>query len=145
QLHHETKTTIRDLLARPLSADDAILIALLNNRGLQAALAEIGIAEADLVQAGRMRNPGLSFGRMHGGGDTEIERGVVFDLAGLLTMPMRIRLEEGRFNQAQLQAAERAVALASDTRRAYFNAVAAQQSAQFMARANEAAEAGTEL
>lgn len=142
---HESEATIRELLARPLSADDAVRIALLNNRGLQAALAEIGVAEADLVQAGRLRNPSLSFGRMRGGGDTEIERGIMFDLAGLLTMPIRTRIEEGRFNQAQLQAAERAVALASDTRRAYFNAVAAQQGAQFMARAAEAAEAGAEL
>ena len=51
---------VRQLLARPLTADDAVQIALLNNRGLQAAYAELGIAEADVVQAGRLRQPAVS-------------------------------------------------------------------------------------
>ena len=45
------------LLDRPLSADDAVRIALLNNGSLQAAFAELGIAEADVVQSGRLPNP----------------------------------------------------------------------------------------
>ena len=51
------KGTLTKLLAAPLSVDDAVQIALLNNRGLQAIYAELAIAEADLVQAGRIRNP----------------------------------------------------------------------------------------
>lgn len=136
---------VRDLLRKPLSADDAVRIALLNNRGLQASLAELGIAEADLVQAGRLRNPGISFARLSGGGETEIDRGVLFDLAGLLTMPMRSKIEGKRFEQAQLQAVIDAVNLVSEVRRTYFNAVAAQQSAALMTRAKDAAEAGAEL
>lgn len=141
----ENRQVIRDLLSRPLSADDAVRIALLNNRGLQASLAELGVAEADLVQAGRLRNPGLSFGRLSGSGDTEIDRGIFFDLAGLLTMPMRSRIESGRFEQAKLQAAADAVSLASDVRRSYFEAVAAEQRAELMARTKDVAEAGAEL
>lgn len=141
----QNRQAIRDLLSRPLSADDAVRIALLNNRGLQASLAELGVAEANLVQAGRLRNPGLSFGRLSGEGDTEIDRGIFFDLAGLLTMPMRSRIESGRFEQAKLQAAADAVALAADVRRSYFDAVAAEQRAQLMARTKDAAEAGAEL
>src|SRR5690606_18598558 len=39
--------TVRAMLAKPLDADSAVRIALLNNRGLQASLAELGVAEAD--------------------------------------------------------------------------------------------------
>ena len=134
-----------ELLRQPLSADAAVRVALINNRGLKAALADLGASEADLVQAGRLRNPGLSFGRLHGGGENEIDRSVTFDLAGLLTLPLRSGIERGRFEQAKLQAASQAVQLAADTRRAYFNAVAARQSAEFMERAAAAAEAGAEL
>lgn len=137
--------TVRDLLAQPLTADSAVQIALINNPGLQAKLAQLGIAEADLVQAGRVRNPGFSFSRLSGGGTVEIDRSVMFDLVGLLTIPMRSKIESGRFEQAKLQAASDAVTLAGETRRAYFNAVAAQQSQLFMAQAKEAAEAGAEL
>lgn len=141
-----TDQLVRALLAEPLNADNAVRIALLNNRGLQASLTELGIAEADLVQAGRLRNPGVSFGRMHNSsGAVEIERSIMFDLAGLLTMPIRTRIEQGRFDQAQLQAASTAIALATETRRAYFSAIAARQNADFMARAQLAAEAGAEL
>jgi hypothetical protein len=45
------------LLAQPLSVDDAVQIALLNNRGLQASFEQLGVSEADLVQSGRLPNP----------------------------------------------------------------------------------------
>lgn len=140
-----SRQAIRDMLAQPLDPDSAVRIALLNNRGLQASLAELGVAEADLVQAGRLRNPGFSFGRLSGGGDAEIDRSVFFDLAGLLTMPMRSRIESGRFEQAKLQAAADVVALATDVRRAWFDAVASEQRARLAERTKEAAEAGAEL
>lgn len=133
------------LLGQTLSADSAVQIALLNNEGLKAALAELGVSEAELVQAGRMRNPGLSFGRISGAGDTEVERGIVFDIAGLLTLPARSGIAQGRFEQAKLQAALLAVNLAFDTRRVWFNAVAAGQTAGFMQQVRGAAQASSEL
>jgi outer membrane protein TolC len=54
---------VDELLGKPLSMDDAVQVALLNNRGLQAAFQELGITEAEVVQAGRLPNPGFSFGR----------------------------------------------------------------------------------
>src|SRR5688572_28810455 len=60
----EVRDTVRrSVSAAALTADIAVQIALMNNPGLQATYAELGIAEADLVQAGRMRNPGFSYGR----------------------------------------------------------------------------------
>ena len=140
-----TEAAVTDLLTQPLTPDSAVRIAFLNNKGLQASLAELGVAEADLVQAGRMRNPGFSFSRLSGGGDVEIERSVMFDIVGLLTLPMKTKIERGRFEQAKLQAASDAVRLAADTRRAYFNAVAAQQTVTFMQQVKISAEAGAEL
>ncbi len=136
---------VTQLLAKPLSADSAVQIAWLNNPGLQANFADLGIAEADLVQAGRLRNPGFGFGRMHAGGNVEIERSIMFDLAGLLTMPMRRDIEKARFEQAKVQAAITAVDLAHRVRRAYFNAVAAYQMVEFMEQVRSSAEAGAEL
>lgn len=141
----DTGKRMHQLLARPLTPDTAVQAALLNNRGFQAALAELGIAEADLVAAGRMRNPGFSFSRMRGGSEVEIERSVMFDLVGLLTIPLRSEIEGRRFEQARLQAASEAVRLASATRKAYFSAVAAQQTAAYMEQVREAAEAGAGL
>ncbi len=138
------QSAISQLISQTLTADSAVQIALMNNRDLQASLAELGVAEADMVQAGRLRNPGLSFSRIHGG-DVEIGRSIMFDLVGLLTIPLRTGIEQRRFELAKLQAASQAVQLAGDTRRAYFNAIAAQQTAQYMQQVAEAAEAGADL
>jgi outer membrane protein TolC len=134
-----------ELLRQPLSADGAVELAYLNNRGLQASFSELGIAEAELVRAGRLRNPLFSFGRLSGNGVVEIDRAVMFDVLGLLTMPVAKQVEQRRFEQAQFQAAFDAVGVASDVRRAYFNAVAAQELVKYFQQVKEAAEASNEL
>lgn len=136
---------VAELLAEPLSPDSAVAIALLNHRGLQARYAALGIAEADLVRAGRLANPGLGFGRSHGGGAVEIDRAVMFDLLGLLTLPLARALQAQQFAQAQLQAAADTVALATEVRLAFFDAVAAQQLAGYFVQVDEAAQASAEL
>lgn len=139
------RAAVDALLSRSLSADGAVRIALMNNPGLQAVLAELGISEAELVQAGRLPNPGLHFGRMRDGGDVEIERSVVFNLLGLLTMPARVAIERQRFEQVQRQVALEAVRIAGRTRQAYYRAVAAGESLRYMEQIRDAADAGAEL
>ncbi len=136
---------VHELLAAPLTSDSAVQIALMNNAGLKAAFADLGVSEADLVQAGRLRNPGISFTHVSGGGDTEVDRSVTLDLAGILLIPLRHGIEKNRFEQAKLETALKAAQLAADTRRAFFNAVAAQQTAQFMEQVAASAEASAEL
>ena len=141
----DTRSEVAALLSKPLDPDAAVRIALLNNQGLQATLAELAIAEADFVQAGRLPNPGLSFGRVRGGGETEIDRGLSFDLAALVTLPARTRIERRRFEQAKLQAAMQAVKLAADTRKAYYTAVATAQASAVADKVRGSAEAAAEL
>ena len=136
---------VAELLQAALTADAAVEVALLNNRGLQAKFGDLGIAESELVRAGRLKNPSLSFGRMSGGGGIEIERTVLFDILGLLTMPMAKEVGQQRFEQAQYQAAYDAVSLAADVRRAYFDAVAAQELAKFYEQVKETADVSNEL
>ena len=136
---------VAELLQAALTADAAVEVALLNNRGLQAKFGDLGIAESELVRAGRLKNPSLSFGRMSGGGGVEIERTVLFDILGLLTMPMAKEVGQQRFEQAQYQAAYDAVSLAADVRRAYFDAVAAQVLAKFYEQVKETADVSNEL
>ena len=136
---------VADLLKQPLDPNSVVQIALLNNRGLQSSFAELGVAEADYVQAGRMRNPGFSVTHLRDGDSLEMDRSVTFDLIGLLTLPLRSGIEQRRFEQAKLQAASAAVQLAADARRAFFEAVAARHASQYMEQVRTAAEASAEL
>ena len=136
---------VNDMLARPLTADDAVQLALLNNRGLQADFAELGIGEAELVQAGRLPNPGFSFARMRRGDEVERERGIHFNLARLIAMPMIQQVEQRRFAQTQGRVATAVLALAAQTRKAYFQALAAEETVRYMQQVRQAAEASAEL
>ncbi|MGN6528896.1 MAG: TolC family protein [Burkholderiaceae bacterium] len=139
------RSRVAELLRAPLSADGAVEVALLDNPGLQQQLGNVGVSEADLVQAGRLRNPAISLGRLAGGDALEIDRSVMFDVLGLLTLPGRSRIARDRFDQAQLQAASDAVAVAQQARRAYFDAVAAQQLEAYARQVTEAADAADDL
>ncbi len=139
------RAQVQELLTQPLSADDAVQIALLNNPSLQAKYSDLGIAETDLVQAGRLHNPGFIFARLERGGVFEYERQFIFDLFGLLTMPTRTRLETQRFEQSKLAVSGEVMRVAAETRRAQINAVAAQQTALYMDDVKIAAEASAEL
>ncbi|MEP6874861.1 MAG: TolC family protein, partial [Burkholderiales bacterium] len=139
------RACVADLLKQPLTAGSAVEIALLNNRDLQASYAELGIAESDLVRAGRLANPSFSFGRLSGGGAVEIDRAVLFDVLGLFTMPLARQVEQRRFEQTQLQAAYDTVGVAGEARKAFFEAVTAQQLVGYFGQVKEAADASNEL
>jgi outer membrane protein TolC len=136
---------VKQLLAAPLGPEQAVAIALLNNRALQAAFAEIGVSEAERVQAGRLVNPGFSFARLTRGDELEIERKLVFNLLDLFTLPQRVEIASQRFEQIKLGAALQAVRVAAAARRAWFEAVAARENANYFEQAKVAAEASAEL
>lgn len=52
----EIATAVAALLQTNLTAQSAVTIALLNNRSLQAEFEEVGISQADLAQAARLKN-----------------------------------------------------------------------------------------
>jgi len=138
-------TRVKELLVQPLSAEAAVQIAMLNNRGLQARYAELGIAEADLVQASRWSGPKLSFARLTRGDEIEREASVFFDVLGLISIPLSTRAQEERFAGARHRAAEDTLRLALDTRKAWLQAVAAQQAAKYLEDVQLAAQASAEL
>ncbi len=133
------------LLAKPLDADAAVQVALLNNRGLQATFDQLGISQAELVESGRLPNPGFSFGRLTQGSGVEVDRRIGFDLGRLLTLPVAHRIETQRFERTRLEVAQTMLALASQARKAYYDAVATQQTVGYMRQVRDAAEAGAEL
>lgn len=131
--------TVR-LLAKPLSADAAVQIALLNNRGLQAAYNELAIAEARAVEGSLPPNPAISLSRIAGSVEVEVERKIVANVLALATLPVRSDIAAARFRQAQTIALSETLRVAADTRRVYYRAVAARELAGFLAQAQTGAE-----
>src|SRR3954470_5644198 len=136
----EVQTRVASLLRKPLNADSAVQIALLNNRGLQAAYNALGIAEAEMVQAHLPPSPAISLERLTSPLEREIEWRIVGNILSLLTLPARASVAADRFEQAKLRAAEETLRIAADARRAFYSAVAARQTAAFLDQSKTAAE-----
>jgi len=139
------RSAVKRFLASPLSADNAVQVALLNNPGLQATYAELGIAEADLVQAGRMTNPHFAVLRTSEGGERKLEWALTFPIIDLLTIPVRTRIESGNAEQVKLAVAGEMLSVATGTRKAWIDAVAAEERVRYLEQVQVAAEASAEL
>jgi len=139
------RAKVAALLRRPLTADSAVQIALLNNRGLQAAYNELGLAETMLVQSSLPPNPTFSVSYLSGSAELEIEKRIVASILALATLPVRSEIAADRFHQAQLRAAEETLRLAAETRRAYYRAVAGIELANFLRQAKSGAETASVL
>lgn len=141
----KARSRVETLLAQPLTVDDAVEIAMLNNRALQVDLSELGLAAADLAQAYRLPNPGFSFKRLESAGVVDIERKFTLSVVDVLFMPLRIDIEQNRLTVAKLNTANAVLRIAAETRRAYYRAIAAGQVADYVMQVREATAASAEL
>lgn len=133
------------LLQKAINVEDAVQIALLNNKGLQASLYALGISESEIVQAGRLPNPKFSMLYARNNGEYKIEQVLTFNIFALLAMPKVLEIERKNFERTKKNVAIEVLQLAYQTRFAYFNAVAANQHVQYSQQVKESAEASAEL
>jgi outer membrane protein TolC len=145
--HEQGKVDSRvaEILERPLTAQDAVQIALLNNRMLQSAFEELGISEADLVQAGRLQNPRFDLRHASAAGQYDVEETLSFNVLSLFAMPYSRAIEKQRFAQTQSAVVLQVAQLAKDTREAFYTAVAAKASGDYLQRIRSAAQTSATL
>lgn len=122
----QIQTFIQCAAANELTADSAIQIALLNNPKIQAIFEEIGIARADLVEAGLLSNPSFSIEvryphikNLH----TNIEYLITSSLLDIFLIPLRTRLAATEFEQTKLKVSNEILNLAFDVRETYYELV----------------------
>lgn len=143
--HIEEK--IQLALERELTADAAVEIAFMNNPSLQAAFEELGIAKADLVQAGLLRNPSLhGFIRRpnhDGGANREFE--VKQDILDLFTLPLRKRLAREELEKVKYAIGQEVLALDKDVRAAFYTLQAAEQMYTMQEKIVQAAGSAAQL
>ena len=151
QQAEETRQRVKALMARKsIDVETAVQVALLNNKGLQAAYADLGDSAADAWQTQLSVLPTVSVG-LSGIGTPGLEAyrvlegAIAANILALATYDRDIKLAETRFRQAQLNAAVETVSLAAETRRAWINAVSAWENVTYLNQAKVAADAASEL
>jgi outer membrane protein TolC len=147
----ETAARVQSLVrGKTIGVETAVQVALINNRGLQAAYAEIGLGAADAWQQTMLENPKLSIG-VFGIATPEfgllraLEAMISTNILAMATQAKRVDIADANFRAAQMRAVEETLSLAMETRRAWINAVGAFERVSALNRAKAAADASSEL
>ena len=126
----EVEKAIEALFKKELTPEAAVQIALLNNPNLQAMYEDLGITQADVVEAGLLENPVL-FGQVRfpnkSKDSTNYEFGITQNFLNILMLPARKKLSAIRFEQVKLQVADEVIQWVADVRKSYFLVLGARQ------------------
>jgi cobalt-zinc-cadmium efflux system outer membrane protein len=130
QAQEQTLMAVRRLLQAPLTATAAAQIALLNNQGLQATFEEIGLAQADLIDARTVPNPRLDISARFPNNPvdvTDISGGIAQDFLSILMIPLKTKVAKDRLTAAQLRVANEVTRLVAETKSTVYDLEAAQE------------------
>lgn len=138
------------LTKKNIDVETAVQIALLNNKGLQAAYADLGDSAADAWQSTMLVNPTVEVGLIGIGTPgleafKTVEGVIATNILALATHKRNVELADTEFRKAQLNAALQTLQLAADTRRAWISAVASWETVAQLNQAQAAAEAASDL
>ena len=118
-----------DALRQPLTLENAVRVALLNSPALQAEYTRLGIAQAEFVQAGLMRNPVFAASYRDGRFEDTLDLGLSIDFLDVFLIPVRKRQAAAGQKAAELSVTEAVMDRVGQVRQSWIAAVAARQSA----------------
>lgn len=135
----------QDLLAQPLTQNDAVQLALANSPAVQALVAQswADIAAAD--QTSRLPNPIFKFDRLRIDSELELGRLLSFGLVDLILLPRRLAISKSESDRAKVQLTGTVVDQVTQVRQAWVRAVAAQQTLTYAEQVHRSAQASAEL
>lgn len=137
---------IAPLLARPMTLDAALHVAMLRSPRLQEEYARLGLARAEVIEAVQVENPRLSFSRMSlDSGGEKRAAGLSLPLLDLLVLPLRARLAGAEYERARLEVASAVLGVVADVEAAWYEHVTAGQVAAMREAVAEGAAASAEL
>lgn len=137
----------RPTISNPLAPIDTVQLLLSQSPKVRAAIAQLGIADAQRLQTELISNPRISLGAMkpEAGGRWQLEMGLSQPLLELFTRPLRRELAQGDLLRAQLHLQRQLQQLIVQTHSYYYDAVAAQQHLQIQQQVLEATKAQQQL
>jgi outer membrane protein, heavy metal efflux system len=112
----DVEAWLDELLRGGLTPERAVAIALFDNPELQETYEELGVSQADMVQAGLLKNPSIG-GHVDfaaSGTDHELEGSLVQDFLDLFVLPARKRIAREQFEADVLRVAQRALDTAAE-------------------------------
>jgi outer membrane protein, heavy metal efflux system len=138
---------VAELVAEPLTLPRALQLAMLNNRGLAAELEALGVAQADLVEAGLLENPVIAGDLVNSTAGNGLGGGLSLtqSLLSAFLIPAKRRLARAELRHAVVSVGGAALMLARDVKIAYVEVQAAAALHDLHRTIVQAAEVADEL
>jgi outer membrane protein TolC len=143
----QVRTRVASLLQEPLTAGAAVELAFLRSPRIHETYADLGIAQADVLEASRVANPRIGYIDLEpdDGGRSQITRSVSLNFGSLLLQPARSRLARDDFSRAQQRIGADLLSLEAEVRSAWYTYVGAQQVAELRQATATVAENSAEF
>lgn len=144
----EMEHAVEALLQTNLTAQSCVAVALLNNRSLQAEFEEIGISQAELSEASRLKNPEFDGSwrlPTHGAKVVNAEYALAQNFLDLLTLPARKKIAARNLESTKLRIAHQVLALAAEVQGTFYTVQAGEQLTNRLILIVEINEAGADL
>lgn len=128
----EESARLGELLKEPLTVERAVRVAFLRNPQIREAYAELGFAQADVLEASRLSNPVIGYVSLRAvdGPSSQITRSVALSFADVLLLPARARLARQAFERTRDSAGAALINLQREVETAWYEYAGAQQVAQ---------------
>lgn len=136
---------VKELLSKPLTQEDTVRIALINNRALQQTYEKIGISQSELVQAGLMSNPLLGYSIGRGGGVTTSTVSLDVAFLDLLWIPLRSKLAGLALDETKFRVGDEVLKTVREVKKGYIDARVAQEQVALYASVLKSHEASVQL
>lgn len=114
------------MLEHELSLENAVRLALISSPALRAEYERLGVAQANLVQAGLMRNPVFDLAYREGHGQNELDLGISADFLDVFLIPLRKQRAEADQRDTELAVIRAVLRRVGEVRQAWISAVAAK-------------------
>jgi cobalt-zinc-cadmium efflux system outer membrane protein len=137
------RATIGKLLSRSLTPERTVQIALLNNRELQSNYADLGIAQANVVQATLWKNPSIN-GTVtfpFAGGAPDYIFTFALRVIDILYIPLRERVAESQLEETKFHVTAQVMSVAAQTYLAFIDYLGERQRVGVLTLAVESAKA----
>ncbi len=134
-----------EIFQKELTLSDAVRVALLNNKRLQAEFGRLGIAQAELVQAGLLKNPIFQMDFKYD--KTWFASDHITDMVGLqnfldiLLKPLKIKMAKRELEAVKADVAGKVLDLIAETKIAFFSLQAAEHNFENQIKLLDALEA----
>jgi cobalt-zinc-cadmium efflux system outer membrane protein len=120
---------LAQMMAKPMTLNSAVQMAIVKSPSLGLIYGQLGLDQADVLEAIEIANPRLGLSSLRAGGAKSEAQSLTLPIADLILMPARLKLAQQARTRARYQLASALLDVQLDVEAAWYQAVAAEQAA----------------